>query len=60
VSASRSVTERKIWPANARIVGAPAAVRRTLAEDEVKRLAESADICARKADRFRTELERID
>ena len=60
VGAGALVTERKVFPDNSLIVGSPAVVKRTLADAELKGLADSADIYARKARLFRTELERID
>ncbi len=60
VGAGALVTERKVFPDNSLIVGSPATVKRTLSDEDVQRLAQSAEVYARKADLFRAGLERID
>jgi carbonic anhydrase/acetyltransferase-like protein (isoleucine patch superfamily) len=60
VGAGALVTERKVFPDNSLIVGSPAVVKRTLTDADLKALTDSANVYARKARLFRTELERID
>jgi carbonic anhydrase/acetyltransferase-like protein (isoleucine patch superfamily) len=59
VGAGALVTERKEFPDNSLIVGAPAKVLRTLSEDEIAGMRKNAGEYVERARRFRTELERI-
>jgi carbonic anhydrase/acetyltransferase-like protein (isoleucine patch superfamily) len=59
VGAGALVTERKEFPDNSLIVGAPAKVLRTLTEEDIAGMRRSAAEYIERARRFRTELERI-
>jgi carbonic anhydrase/acetyltransferase-like protein (isoleucine patch superfamily) len=59
VGAGALVTERKEFPDNSLIVGAPAKVLRTLTEEDIAGLRKNAAEYVERARRFRTELERI-
>ena len=59
VGAGAIVTERKEFPDRSLILGAPAKVVRTLTDEDVARLAENADVYARKAATYLNELEPV-
>jgi carbonic anhydrase/acetyltransferase-like protein (isoleucine patch superfamily) len=59
VGAGALVTERKEFPDNSLIVGAPAKVLRTLSEEDIAGMRRNAAGYVERARRFRTELERI-
>src|SRR5262249_40389965 len=59
VGAQSLVTEGKIFPDYSLILGNPARVVRTLSEDEIKKLGESAERYVRRAQVYRQKFEQI-
>ncbi|HEY8360876.1 MAG TPA: gamma carbonic anhydrase family protein [Ramlibacter sp.] len=60
VGAGAVVTERKVFPPNSLILGAPAKVVRQLDDAEVARLRATADNYARRSAQYRQELQALD
>lgn len=59
VGAGALVTEGKVFPDNSLIIGVPAKVARTLSEEEVARLHDSAQHYVDRAAMFKTSLKRV-